>query len=348
MSVNQQISTEEIITYQNEEEKFIYVERPPIEELCCNTLLNNGALVRIKAPRLMGKTALISKVFSDIAFQGYRTAYLNFHLANKSYFGDLDLFLKWFCISVGQNLGLENRLRDYWDEDFSTSKVDCTDYFEKYILPQIDTPLILCLDEVDRIFPYEEVASEFLGLLRAWHEQAKIRTIWKRLRLVISHSTEVYLQLDINSSPFNVGLPIELSEFTQQQVEQLVRQHEVNFKENEIKQLMDLVNGHPYLVEQAISYLKNNTNSSLLAIIKTGATESGIYRDHLRHLFRLISQHSELLKAFKKVIMDSHSVRLDSLHSYKLHSMGLINLQGNNVVSRCRLYEQYFLDKLTN
>jgi AAA-like domain len=35
-----------------------YVERPPIESICYETLLQPGSLLRIKAPKLMGKTSL--------------------------------------------------------------------------------------------------------------------------------------------------------------------------------------------------------------------------------------------------------------------------------------------------
>ena len=336
----------EVIFYQEEEENFIYVERPPVEDSCYKTLLNPGALVRIKAPSLMGKTSLISRTFSKITQEGYRTVYLNLHLANNEYFKDLDLFLKWFCISVGEGLGLENRLADYWNEKSFASKVNCQRYFKKYLLAQSESPLVLCLDEVERIFPHQEVAAEFLGLLRAWHEEAKISKIWKRLRLVIAHSTEVYVQLDINSSPFNVGLVIELPDFTQEQVQHLAQSHEVNLTESEVRQLMEIVNGHPHLVEQALSHLKTYRETSLKEILQKAATEAGIYRNHLLHLLRLLRKRPELLEAYKKVVAANNSIPLDPLQAYKLHSMGLVHLQENDVTPRCNLYQQYFIERL--
>lgn len=36
-----------------------YVERPPIESRCYETILQSGSLIRIKAPKRMGKTLLI-------------------------------------------------------------------------------------------------------------------------------------------------------------------------------------------------------------------------------------------------------------------------------------------------
>ncbi|WP_293046623.1 AAA-like domain-containing protein [Moorena sp. SIO1F2] len=126
------VNSEVVITHCPEEDSsLIYVQRPPIEQSCYQALLGPGALVRIKAPRLMGKTLLMVRMLDQFAEKGYRKAYVNFHLAHSNDLTDVDRLFKWFCISVGQTLKIPNRLRDYWDEDFSTAKVDCTEYFEK-------------------------------------------------------------------------------------------------------------------------------------------------------------------------------------------------------------------------
>ncbi len=106
------------------------------------------------------------------------------------------------------------------------SKQKCGNYFQRYLLATITSPLTLGLDEVDRVFQYPEIAQEFFGLLRAWHEKGKNEQAWQKLRLVISHSKEVYIPLNINQSPFNVGLPIELPELNHQQINELVQKHQ--------------------------------------------------------------------------------------------------------------------------
>lgn len=159
----------------------------------------------------MGKTSLLSRILQQAKELDYLTVPLSFQLADTAVFADLDKFLRWFCASVGRRLRLPNRLNDYWDEIFG-SKDNCTAYFEEYLLSEIDRPLTLGLDEVDCVFQHPEIAADFFGLLRAWHEEAKSRDLWKKLRLVVVHSTEVYIPLNINQSPFNVGLPIELPE----------------------------------------------------------------------------------------------------------------------------------------
>lgn len=238
-----------------EMEDFIYVYRPPIESICEQALCQPGALLRIKAPGLMGKTSLMDKVLPQLARKGYRIVRLNLHYAEeKTHFSNLSKFLQWFCVSVGERLGMQNRLADYWDEEYSTSKTNCNTYFEQYLLKQLEATMVLCLDEVERVFPHP-VATEFLGLLRAWHEDAKTRPIWQKLRLVVIHSTEVYVKLNVNESPFNVGVPIELRQFTPEQVQNLAEKYGLGLDLAQVTQLMDMVGGHPCLVGQAFSYL---------------------------------------------------------------------------------------------
>ncbi len=332
----------ELFPNQPEAEDFIYVERSPLESLGYQTLCQPGSLLRIKAPGLMGKTSLMAKILSQLACQGYRTVSLNLHYAETTDFTKLDKFLKWFCVSVGQSLGMPNRLAEYWDEQFSTSKMNCTHYFERYLLAASDGPFVLCLDEVERLFPYDKVASDFFGLLRAWHEQAKTRNIWKKLRLVVVHSTEVYVPLKVNESPFNVGVPIELPELTPEQVQNLARHYGLFWDLAQVKQLMDMVGGHPYLVQQAFHHLKINTSMTLEQLLQSAATEAGIYANYLRRYWCIIQQHSDLTEALKTVVTTTETVRLEPSQAYKLNSMGLVHLSGNEVTIGCNLYRQYF------
>ena len=321
-----------------------YVERPPIESRCYETIAQPGALIRIKAPKQMGKTTLMARILHQAGEQGYRTVPLSFQLADGKVFSDLDKFLRWFCASVGRRLRLPNQLDDYWDEIFG-SKDNCTAYFEEYLLENLTTPLVLGLDEVDSIFQYPEIAADFFALLRAWHEQAKSRDIWKKLRLVVVHSTEVYVPMEINQSPFNVGLPVELHPFTDEQVYDLARLHGLTGEAEDFAPLMAMVGGHPYLVRLALYHLARQ-DIALDELLQTASTEAGLYSDHLRrHLWNL-QQNPELAAAMWQVISATEPIRLESQVAFKLHSMGLVHLQGNEVTPRCDLYQQYFRDRL--
>jgi transcriptional regulator with XRE-family HTH domain len=332
---------------QVELESLFYMERPPIEIRCYEAISQAGALIRIKAPRQMGKTSLMARILHHAEKQGSRTVALSLQLANKRVFRDSDTFLQWFCASLGQELGLLESLTNCWQlADIIGSNQCCKAYFEQYLLPQVES-LTLGLDEVDRVFESPEIADDFLGLLRALHEESKRREIWKKLRLIVVHSTEVYIPLDVNKSPFNVGLPIELPEFNSQQVQELARRHRLNWSEAEVLKLMALVGGHPYLVRLAMYHLANQ-DISLNQLVKDASTETGIYSDHLRrHLWNL-EKYPELMAGMAEIVNSEKPVRLKSELGFKLNSMGLVKLEGNNCTPRCHLYQQYLCDRATH
>ncbi|MEO1373704.1 MAG: AAA-like domain-containing protein [Cyanobacteria bacterium J06635_10] len=188
-------------------------------------------------------------------------------------------------------------------------------------------------------------ALDFFGLLRAWHELAKTTDIWKHLRLVVVHSTEVYIPMNMNQSPFNVGLPIELSEFSYEQILDLAKRHGLNWNSSQINQLIDMVGGHPYLVRVALYRIASN-DITFDDFLNTAHTESSLYCDHLRrHLWNL-EQHQDLATAMNKVVSNTKAVKLNSIQCFKLLSMGLVQVQGNDVTPRCNLYRRYFSDRL--
>ncbi|MGB3614344.1 MAG: AAA-like domain-containing protein, partial [Elainellaceae cyanobacterium] len=324
-----------------------YMERPPLEANCYETILKPGALIRIKAPRQMGKTSLMSRIlrYAEQDASPCLTVPLSFQLADAAIFSDLDKFLRWFCASVGRRLKLPNRLKDYWDAEIFGAKDNCTAYFEEYLLPNLPSPLVLGLDEVDMVFEHRNIAADFMGLLRAWHESAKVNDLWKKLRLVVVHSTEVYIPMNINQSPFNVGLPIELLEFDGAQVQDLAQRHGLDWGEGDTAQRMAMLGGHPYLVRVAL-YAIARGETTLDELLAIAPTEEGPYGDHLRrHLWNL-QQRSEMVGAIRRVMGGAGSVRLEPVQAFQLHSMGVVHLRGNEVVPRCDLYRRYFGDRL--
>jgi hypothetical protein len=334
----------------------LYVERPPIESRCYEEISRPGALVRIKAPSQMGKTSLMVRILARAKQENIgaesggeiSTVALSLQRADRAVFADLDKFLRWFCAAITRKLNISQRVEDYWSDTFG-SKSNCTAYFEDCLLPEINGALVLALDRVDEVFLHPEIADDFFTLLRSWYEEAAYgdsgNTLWQNLRLIIVHATEVYIPLDINKSPFNVGLAIELHPFTNDRVLDLTRRYGLNLAQGELTQLMQLVAGHPYLVQQAL-YNIARQNLTLEELVQTAATDSGIYSNHLHRLLGSLQEHPQLAAAYTQVLKAQTPVELEQLLAFKLHSMGLIELCGNQVASSCELYRRYFSDRL--
>jgi hypothetical protein len=316
----------------------------PYEERCYEEIQKPGSLIRIKSPHNMGKSSLMAKVLAQASQLGYRAVTIDLEQTNQKFFDDLDKFMQWFCASVGKPLGVRVKIEEYWDDIFGAND-NSTDYFEKYLLEGDDRPLVLAIDNFDRIFKYADIETDLCGLLRGWHESSKIKKLWQKLRLIIVHSQESYAQRDINQSPFNVGLPIELGEFTPEQVQELVARHGLTWTEGELEQFMGLIGGHPYMVRSALYHIAAG-DLSLAEFLRTGPTEAGIYSDYLRGHLKTLEDYPELGAAMKLVITSEAPVRLRSEESFKLDSMGLVVRVDNNVKPRCDLYRQYFCDRL--
>jgi hypothetical protein len=312
------------------------------EERCYGEIQKAGSLVRIKSPHNMGKSSLMARVLAQAESLHYRAVTLDLQQANQRLFGDLNQFMHWFCASVGKPLGVKVKKEDYWDEIFGAND-NSTDYFEKYLLKESEPPLVLAIDNFDRIFNYADIETDFCGLLRGWHERSRSHPLWGNLRLVIVYSQEPYLQKDINQSPFNVGLPIELSEFNPQQVQNLAIQHGLDWTTQQVAQVMALIGGHPYLVRSVLYHVAAG-DVSLAEWLESAPTEAGIYRDHLAGYLKSLEDYPNLGDAMRTVLSSDRPVRLRSEEAFKLDSMGLVVRVANNVQPRCSLYRQYFSD----
>lgn len=327
----------------------LYVQRLPIETLAFEEIVKPGALIRIKAPRQMGKTSLVMRILAQSQLRGYRTVRLNFLQAEESVLESLERLLRWFCANITLQLGMKSLLNDYWDEDLGF-KVSTTTYLQGYVLEQLDSPLVITIDEVNRLFNFPQVAQEFLPLLRFWHEEANNLPIWQKLRLIVTHSTEIYIPLSLHQSPFNIGLALKLNEFNWEQIQELAKCYGLEmiiptFMSEQLKSLTKIIGGHPYLLSLAFCHLVTKSHE-INTLISEATTDSGIYRDYLRRFLIVFQDHPELADAFKQVIQAKQGVVLNSIISYKLESMGLTKLQGNKSFSLCELYDTYFRDRL--
>lgn len=319
-----------------------YIQRSPHEPHCYQSVLQTGALLRIKAPRQMGKTSLMIRVLAQAKAAGYQTVTLNFQQAEKAILADLHKLLRWLCANITQQLKLASQLAEYWDEDIG-GKMNCTLYIEECVLEELNTPLVLVLEEVNELFEYPTVAQECLTMLRTWHEHTKTDSTWHKLRLILVQSTETYISLNINQSPFNVGLEVSLTRFVESQVQELVRRHDRHFTIVQLQSLMQLTEGHPYLVRLMLYHLAQQ--QSFDALLDMAPTDMGIYSDHLhRHLWNL-QHYPELGHAFRAVLQSTDPIELEQVKAFKLQSMGLITLSGNRAAVACDLYRKYFCDR---
>jgi hypothetical protein len=324
-----------------------YIERPPIETLASQAISRPGGFVRIKAPRQMGKTSLIVRLLAIATQQEMRQATIDLQTAERNTLKDLNQFLQWLCANVARQLGLPHNLAQYWDEA-SGSKMSCHVYFQEYLLKNLEQPLLIVIDELNQIFEYPEVAQDFLPLLRSWHDEAARNSTWQGFRLVVAYSTEIYIPLNLNQSPFNVGLPIELPFLTLAQTQILAERYGLVLSDNFIPTVYDLIAGHPHLTQQLFYHIAQSS-ASWPQLLANAATPIGIYRDHLKSHLVMLQQAPSLKAAIQHLLQEEIPVSVDTVLAHKLESVGLIRwVDPMSVVISCKLYRDYLTNHLSS
>jgi len=187
--------------------------------------------------------------------------------------------------------------------------------------------------------------DSFFGLLRFWNNNRAKSELWDKLSLVLVISTEPHLLIkDVAQSPFNVGVRIQLEDFSQAQVAELNRRYRSRLEEQEVLTLTEFLGGHPYLTRKALyTLIADQLTWEHMRQIAVGAKSP--FGDHLRHFLWILRDQPELRDALKQIIL--HSQCSDEVAFYRLEQAGLVKgADSKNCRCRCQLYEHYFKDML--
>lgn len=322
-----------------------YIERPPVETKCYQAIQRQGMIIRIKAPQKMGKTMLMGKIFKFAEQNNYRTVLLNFRRPTNEVISSYEGFLQWFCSLVSQELELpSNNVAEYWKSAMGDNNTKCHEYLNKYILPEVDNTkaLVLGLQSIDRIFLCE-FANDFLSLLRSWFEDGQILENWKKLRLILAHSTDCYTAMPIEKSPFNVGEAIELYEFTSDQIRNFAERYGITLEQEQISQLKTQIGGHPYLVNQVIAFLYSDPDFQRATSLESLQM---IFNDHLNELWNQINSNIAMKQTLRSLVEINQPIRVDDDKAFFiLNSIGVVIKENEKVRLRNDLYRKFFKQK---
>jgi hypothetical protein len=207
--------------------------------------------------------------------------------------------------------------------------------------------VIFVIDEADRIFG-RSYQDDFFAFLRGWHDRRARDSLWNKLNLVLAYSTDPRQAIqDLNQSPFNVGAKIQLDDFSVDELWELNRRYGRPLRRRtDIRQLVDVISGHPYLAQQALYALAARTHP-LPALSNTANADVGPFSDHLQH-YRNLLEDRNLLEAEPTLRQGMAQVIINgNCTSYgvfsRLRSLGVITgVSHAEAKPRCRLYAAYF------
>ena len=318
------------------DDKF-YIERDSDEKLRRN-IAKNGTTITIRASRQTGKSSLLVRGIHHVRASA-NVVYLDLQSIEHSVFESADGFLKYFAGAFARKLRLDIAMvNQVWRERLGPQD-KLVKVMEEYILPRSDRQIVLAIDEADRLLE-ATFYSDFFALLRFWHNNRAIDPLWNKLNLAMVIATEPYLLIsNPNQSPFNVGIKLNLEDFSRDQVRELNLRHGEPIKEAELDGFFSLLNGHPYLTRKAL-YLLVSENQTWKNLDNYATDDLGPFGDNLRRQLWFIHESDVLRSALRQVINHNKSENNEAVQ--RLMRAGLIKGIGDRYFCRCGLYERYF------
>lgn len=317
-----------------------YIEREA-DDIALAEIGRQGVTITIKGPRQVGKSSLLEKVVVEALGAKKSVVFLDFQQFDGAALREPDRFYPQFRHWVWRESGMTSKPET--SADPSLGHVLRTTYFMQELVASLGAPLVLAMDEVERLFS-SEFRSDFFGMLRAWHNSRRRNSVWRLLDIVLVTSTEPYLFIDNeNQSPFNVGEVIELGDFNRADVSALNDRHARPLDGEEEEHLVGLVGAHPYLLRKAF-FLVASGRVEASQLFATAADDYGPFGDHLRTLLFHLHDKRELVEGMRQVIR--HGQCPDDGIFHRLRGAGVVRREGNGIVPRCRLYAEFFKRRL--
>lgn len=318
-----------------------YIERP-VDAVAKDEQSHPAYTLTIKGPRQMGKSSLLGRVIARAGQKGTRAAFLDLQAFGGEALRDPQQFYPQFCFLIEDGLGLDSRVEEFWKPPIAPPQ-KCRRLLEKHVLPVCgEAGLLLAIDEADSMLD-SPVRSDFFGMLRSWVNLTKTSEDWKRFSLAMAISTEPGLLIDnLSQSPFNVGITLELRDFTAGETQRANELHGGMLDPTDLTQLQELLGGHPYLTRRAL-YIISKERYTPRALLKDADSESGPFGDHLRALLARLMRREDMCKALRAALKTG---QCEGEARFRLIAGGLLREQDQRVVARNELYRRYFAKAL--
>ena len=336
-----------------------YMERRLIDERCLSAIKEPASFIRIKGSRKTGKTSLLYRIIENGVNEEYSTIFIDFAGVESEIINNFKDLCVWLCQQVTEQLEQEDITNNYFSDSPSCMRAT-TRYFSEHILT-LEQPILLAMDNVDKVFENSDIATPLCNMLANWHRQSRVPNAmgirWAKLRIVLAHARDAYLDWDINHSPLQgIGYVPDLLDWDSQQIKQFAKIYGIDLTQQHIQQLNGLIGGHPYLVRLAVEYLYDNQGSNIEPLLQIASTSASPFNDYLLQILAYLRKYPQCANAFRQ-ILEMNEIQVDDQFEldkieFKLKSLDLIridqNQENHNFYPKYNLYSHFFRRYLIN
>ena len=288
----------------------------------------------IWAPRQTGKSTYFGQLAEKLKQNGYKVAHINFESFKQT---PIDTFLR---ILTGE-------LNNFWGTNFQLT--DISDVF--YQIEQIkEQKLVLIIDEVEGI-NFEYFGTFLHAIRKAYHsrENHSLKSV-----ILVGVSNIVGVVSD-NASPFNIADNLNVPYFTDSEVFELLRQHEIEtgqlFEEKVKLKICQITANQPGLVNGFAQKLTESSSEKIITFDDYLKVEDWYLTEAIdKNFSNILNKAKEERKFVERLLFTEDKIpfKIDRESIKLLHTNGLIRKDENGFVTfwvpfyKKRLYDAFY------
>ncbi len=258
------------------------------------------------------------------------------------------------------------QLEDKFDFDWQTwwqknqeilDPVMCLRLFiEQVLLEKIQQPIVIFVDEIDRVLSQDFSLDDFFALIRFFQNQRVDNPIFERLTFaLLGVATPSDLITDKTQTPFNIGEGIELHGFRISEVQPLLNglQGKVSNPQQVMEEILDWTGGQPFLTQKLCKFMVEESEKhnprSVGEVVESRIIENWESQDDPEHLRtirdRILSNEqraSYLLELYQLLRQSGEIASNNSIEVSELQLSGLVVKRQEKLRVYNRIYQQIF------
>ncbi len=235
-----------------------YIERQADADLFA--ALSSGEYVFVLDSRQKGKSSLVARAMVKLRERGIRTVKLDLQRIGANVTTE-----QWYAgllSEIGDELVLSDEVFAYWrDQQAVGPLARWIGALRDVVLPKLDVPLVVFIDEVDFVRALPFATDEFFAAIRDCFNRRSEAKGFERLTFcLVGVATPGQLIRNPEITPFNIGRRIDLADFEVEDTNSYEKK--LDGPNRDGTKLMARVhywlNGHPYLTQLLCSHIEAN------------------------------------------------------------------------------------------
>jgi hypothetical protein len=318
--------------------------------------LSAGEFCYVLNSRQMGKSSLRVRVMQQLQSNGVVCGF-----SDLTGIGKVDSEDKWYAGIVKalvSSCKLTHKIqwRAWWQQqqDLTSPSQRLREFIEEVLLVEIQSPIVLFIDEIDRVLSQGFSLDNFFALIRYFYNRRVDHPVYKRLTFaLLGVATPSDLIRDKTCTCFNIGRAIHLEGFHPHEVAPLTQGllESVENPEAVMQEILCWTGGQPFLTQKICQLIVQTSLdykfTSVEAVIRKRIIDDWESQDEPQHLrtirdriLRDENRSGRLLSLFQQILQQGELEAGDRPEQWELQLSGLVVKQQG----RLRIYNPIYAE----